>query len=330
MKKPINTLILSGQDTLILDALEEFLLALRAAHRSERTIEFYNENIRRFYWWSRKCDYPEHVNHIQAHHIRTFLQYLQTNNHRWASAAPQSNKAASDATVQAYFRTLRSLFNFCEREHFIEDNPFASHRIQPPKVKQRVMPSYSDGDVSELLKVCQSLDTGNSLRDTAIVYLLLDTGIRASELCGLQLGDLERGRLTVLGKGNKERYVIISPTTEKAVRDYVRRERGQSHDESLFLAKGGEALTRNGLYQMIERRAQQAGVANCGLHKFRHTFALSWVRSGAPLHALQTLLGHESPTMSLKYGRMQSGEQAAELHRKHSPVDRLSKEKKRK
>jgi len=290
MKKSIDHLTSASQEHLISDALEDWLLALRVERRSPRTLEFYESNVGRFLWWLEKGGYPLTLESVQASHIRLFLAYLQTRDKRWDSPGnANARKPMSDTSVQAYFRAVRS---------------------------------YEDGDVSTMLQACQDHDRERSLRDTAIILLLLDTGIRASELCGLRLADLERGRVKVLGKGNKERQLTISPITEKAIRDYVRRERPDG-EGALFLAKTGRALTASGLYQMIGERARQAGLTIRGVHRFRHAFAKGFITSGGPLHALQAILGHESPVMSMRYGRLASGDQTAQLHRQHSPVERL-------
>lgn len=317
-----NKLIFAGQDNLILDCLDEFLLALRAAQRSPRTIEFYEQNIGRFRWWLRKAGFSDTIQAIQASHIRLFIEYLQTKESRWQSDKPQARRKVSDSTVATYHRALRAFFNFCCDEGYIEDSPFADRRLRTPKVKQKVIPSYSQADIEAILHAIQSHEPGYILRDTAIVLLLLDTGIRAMELCALTLAAVERSRLLVSGKGNKERYVDVSPTTEKAIRDYVRKERPQANADALFLSRTSKGFSPNTLYQMIERRVRQAGLSAAGVHRFRHSFALHWAASGGPLHALQALLGHESPAMSLRYGRM-AGVNTGELHRKHSPVEGL-------
>lgn len=327
MKNRRDTLTFAQSDTLINDAMDEWVLGLRAAKRSERTIEFYWDNMQRFVWWLEESDYQPVVQAVEASHIRLFLQYLEKNKHRWDSDTPQSNKPTSANTIHAYHRCLRAFFNFCEREGFIKVSPFHGGRISTPKTPQRIIPAYSPEEVKNLLAVCLSHDTRNSLRDSAIIYTLFDTGLRGSELCSLTPDRLERGRLRVIGKGNKERYAMMSPTTEKAIRDYIRKERADG--EYLFLGKAGEPMRRNGVYQMIERRAKQAGLEIKGLHTFRHAFATQAIISGMPVNAVQSLLGHESPTMTLRYGRMVTAvKEVEEMHRKHSPVDRMNKRKK--
>lgn len=204
----------------------------------------------------------------------------------------------------------------------LERNPFANRRLQAPRVKRRVIPSYTRDELEAIVLACQKHDDLNALRDTAIVFLLVDTGIRATELCGIRLGDVERGRIKVLGKGAKERYAPLSPGTERTIRDYVRKERRTAKDDHLFVNRSGEPFQRNSLYLLVKRHALQAGLQKGGLHKFRHTFALNWAETSGPLHGMQAILGHESPTMSLRYGRM-AGAQTANLHREHSPVERL-------
>ncbi len=323
MRQSRNTLIFSAGDTLIRDALGEYVLALRAGRKSPRTIEFYQSNIERFIWWAEKNNIcPREVGKVEAAHIRRFLMYLDSKENRWGSDAITASRKCSDTTISAYFRALRAFFNFCEREKFIQESPFRAGRISTPTVTKRIVATYTEQDITELLAACQSTDTGYSLRDTAILLLMLDTGIRASELCDLRVTDLERGRLKVLGKGAKERILPLTPLTEKVIRDYIRRGRRKSKAEYLFVNREGQGLTRNGLYQMVKRRCQQAGIEHAGLHKMRHTFTKMWVSGGGALHALQAMLGHESPVMTLRYGRMWNDD-TAELHRQYSPVERL-------
>lgn len=324
MRRRTRTLISTAKHTLISDALDEYLLGLHASRRSDRTIEFYQTNINRFIWWLHEAGYPANVDEVQASHIRLFLEYLQKNNHRWGSDHRQSQKTLCPSSVQAYFRALRAFFNFCRREDYTEHNPFESGRVQVPKAGQRFVKSYTAHEVQSMIDAARH-DTIDVYRDPAIILLLVDTGLRAAELVHLTLvafDDYKRLRhLRVVGKGDKERQIAMSPMTEKAVRDYVRRERPLG-GESLFCGRGDRPLTTSGLRHMIRRRARDAGLDIQGVHRFRHTFALEFMRSGGAPHALQSLLGHESPIMTLRYGRMASDD-AADQHRRHSPVEKM-------
>lgn len=306
---------------LIEEVLDDFLLTQRVEHHSEATIRFYDGQIRRFLWWLRSTIANPTLADVDASQIRTFILYLQRKDHRWDSDNHQSNKPLSDKSIHAYFRALRAFVNFAFREGYTSENPFTSGRLKAPKVRQVIVPSYTEEEILDLLEACGHSQNGQ--RDRAIMLLLLDTGIRANELCSLSLQQLEKGRIKILGKGNKERYVMVSPATEKAIRDYVRTERPKPA-EYLFVGRGVEPLTDSGLRQLIRRRALQAGVDDSTCHKWRHTFAMVWLEDGGPINALQALLGHSSPVMSMRYAAMASGA-TAELHRQHSPVERLQK-----
>lgn len=116
--------------------------------------------------------------------------------------------------------------------------------------------------------------------------------------------------------------VAMSAPTAKALHDYVIRERPRTIDDAFWLGHAGEPLGPSGLASMLRRRSNEARIRHVHAHLMRHTFALSWARAGGPLHALQSLLGHSTPTQSLRYGRA-SAEEAAQLHRQFSPVERL-------
>lgn len=312
-----------GRHVTIAEAFEEFVLVLRVGNRSEATIEHYHRSIKLFLWWARESGYAEYVDAYTVPDIRRFVSFLQTSEHRWSSDLPSANRRLCDYTVQGHFRSLRAFFNFCEREEFISKSPFSNRRIPVPKVRQKVIPSYGEQQILALLNACD-VQEGQlrwyRLRDRAVILLLLDTGIRASELTGIRLCDIQRGKVKVLGKGNKERYTFLSPLVEKAIRNYVERERRNSGAEQLFLSRTGEALTRNGLAQIIQERARQAGIDIHGVHRWRHTFALGFVGNGGSIAALQTILGHESPQMSMKYGRFGSRD-AEEAHKRFSPLN---------
>ncbi len=327
MKKLAKQLISTERNRQISEVLDEWILALRAAHRSDKTIEGYTEQIGRFLWWLRELEHSEDMESIEPAQIRLFVQYLQTNKERWGSDNLQAKRKLSDASVQSYFRSLRAFFNFAAREQFIEASPFDDRRLPTPKIRKKIVPSFSLDDVRAMLNAAGQ-DSVNALRDVAIILMLLDTGMRATEACNLKLDDLEPGRIKVLAKGDKERYLPLLPETEKAIRDYKRKERAPG-GEHLFLGRGLNPLTYDGFKEVIRRRAREAGVQHAHPHKFRHTFALDWLSSGGPLHALQSLLGHSSPVMSMKYAEMVSKD-ATDLHKQHSPVERLGNWKKRK
>lgn len=161
-------------------------------------------------------------------------------------------------------------------------------------------------------------------RDKAIIFTLLDTGLRASELCNLTVGDYEesRGRLYIrLGKGSKDRIVYAGRRTQKAIWRYLSTRPKAKPSEPLFAA--GEFLThieRNNLRKVLQRIGKRAGVKGVTVHRFRHTSAVNFLRAGGNLAELRLILGHVDIRTVLIYARLAEVdiEQAA---MDHSPAD---------
>lgn len=134
-------------------------------------------------------------------------------------------------------------------------------------------------------------------RDIAIILTLLDTGIRASELCALTYRDFnqENGRLHVRhGKGNKQRFVYMGTRAQRALWRYLVDRKIERPDDPLIATKTGNALERNNLRHTLNRIGDTAGVENVHPHRFRHTFAIQFLRNGSNIFKLQRILDHES------------------------------------
>jgi site-specific recombinase XerD len=132
------------------------------------------------------------------------------------------------------------------------------------------------------------------------LLLLIDTGMRASELCGLELRrvDLRNGVVEVFGKGSKERSLPIGPRTKAALSKHILENRTNARvNEPVFLTREGEPMDRHALLKMVYRLAEVAGVQDAHPHRFRHTFAIQYLRNGGNERTLQDVLGHESLDM---------------------------------
>lgn len=196
-------------------------------------------------------------------------------------------------------------------------------RLKRPKVGEPVIEVLSDGEVGRIME-CINPNTFIGSRNYAIVLVLLDTGISASELCGLTLEhtDIEGGEIKVLGKGKKERYVPFGAGTKRALVRYINMFRPPSDSEELFLSEDGNALTYNGLKLVIQRLAHKSGVERLHLHLFRHSFAVSWLVGGGDLITLQKMLGHTTVSTTQLYLHLASAHVKVQ-HERYSPVDRL-------
>lgn len=162
-------------------------------------------------------------------------------------------------------------------------------------------------------------------RDRAIILTLLDSGLRASELCDLTIADYDqkRGRLHVRhGKGDKQRMVFLGMRSQKALWRFLAdsTQRVPAKPSSpLFAAKTGEKMERNNLRHTLQRIAEQAGVQRLTVHRFRHTFAVNYLRNNGNVLVLQALLGHEDLATVQIYVKL--AELDLEKASEHSPVD---------
>jgi integrase/recombinase XerD len=165
-------------------------------------------------------------------------------------------------------------------------------------------------------------------RDLALVLVMLDTGIRASECCHLTLDDVDidgRSLLVRNGKGQKERYVFFSDTTARALSRWLAYRPADAFDDTLFISqKTHQAMTRNCLCVVIKRLGERAGITGTRVspHTLRHTFATQWIKAGGDSHSLMRLMGHTTTRMAEVYVHL-VGADVSELHRRYSPVGRL-------
>ena len=211
--------------------------------------------------------------------------------------------------------------------------------MKPPIVPEEPPPVLTDVEIRTLLATCAKDKGFEGARDTAIIRLLFDTGVRRAELAGLMLWrweedgsrapgdvDLDAGRARVLGKGRRPRGVHFGLKTAESLDNYLRRRRKHRLAElhpHLWLARKGP-LSDSGVQQMLKERGREAGLeAPLHAHLFRHTFAHNWKLAGGQDAELMQLAGWRSPTMLLRYGASAAAERALQAHKRLSPGDRL-------
>jgi integrase/recombinase XerD len=249
------------------------------------------------------------------------------------------DRPLSMKTVRNHWVSLSAFFSWFTLE-FGGDNPMK--RVPVPKIQKRSVDPISKEEIEALLKACSYSEEANTkfrqsfkmrrptaLRDKAIILTLLDTGLRAGEFCALNVGDfdMKNGRLTVKdgdeggSKGGKGRQVYLGKTARKALWRYLAdREDQEDHEAPLFLTKTDRAITPNGLRLLTTSLAEKAGISHCNPHRFRHTFAITYLRSGGDVFTLQSLLGHSSLEMVRHYANIAQIDVEA-AHRRASPVD---------
>ena len=281
-----------------------FRLHLAAENKAERTIRAYTEAVR---WFA-------------AAHL-----LCQTSKTRWEQVDTQDVQRwmvhllgrYSEAYAYQQYRALQQFFRWLAAEEELPD-PMA--RLRPPKVTQKPVPFFTSVELSKLEKACRG-NTFAQRRDAAILAVFRATGVRLAELAGIRYDpdgpgrsdlDMERREIKVRGKGGKDRTVRIDHEAARRVDRYlrVRARHEQAYRLGLWLGTGGRApLTGNGIYQMVKRRGDQAGV-RVYPHRFRHHFSHTWLDRGGAEGDLMELNGWSSPQMLERYGGSVRGARA--------------------
>ncbi len=205
-------------------------------------------------------------------------------------------RPAAPATLQRKVACLRSFYRHLRREQILESDP--TSELRPPRPRGRLPHVLSREEVRSLLEQPRGT-TPAALRDRALLETMYACGLRASEAIGLQLQqlDIEAGVLIARGKGSKERLVPIGSKAIEALGSYLADGRpklvGIQDETHVFVNQRGTALSRQGLYKIVQRHARSAGLdARMSPHTLRHTFATHLLAGGCDLRSLQEMLGH--------------------------------------
>lgn len=233
------------------------------------------------------------IKEIKLDDIHAFLSYLTTTYN--SKAATRARKASS----------IRVFFNYlCAKTNLIEVNP--AQNLETPKLDRRLPKYLSLEDSKKLLNVTANDDNRNAERDYAIITLFLNCGMRLSELVGININDINfsENKMTVIGKGNKERTIYLNKACVKAIKNYlnVRPKEGIKTDKlnsknALFLSERKERISRRTVQHIVDKELSAAGLdtKKYSTHKLRHTAAtLMYQYGNVDIRALQEVLGHES------------------------------------
>ena len=318
---------LTSQDlvstTSLASLVQGYILNCRCEGKSPSTVTTYEEHLRRFLNYCQQKGIPDQPGKLNACHLRDFLWYVASEPVRWSGRPTTARRPVGKSTVNHYHRVLSTFFRWVEKEELISENPLA--HLKPPKVEQKAVQALSQADVEALLDRC-SPRKHIGCRDRAIILVLLDSGMRVSELANLTIGDVDMKTGAVLiknGKGGKQRLVRIGSAARKALWRYLALYRRGKSDR-MFLTRDGEAMKASTCKLMVRRRGKDAGIPNVHVHRLRHTFAISFLRAGGDIFTLKYLLGHSSLVMVQNYLKSLNAEDAMKAHERCGPVDHMS------
>ncbi|RSK38233.1 site-specific tyrosine recombinase XerD [Mangrovimonas spongiae] len=224
----------------------------------------------------------------------------------------QSAKSVNARSQSRLISGLRGFFNYLIFEDYRTTNPL--ELIESPKIGRKLPNTLSEDEINQLIAAID-LSKPEGERNRAMLETLYSCGLRVSELTGLKLSDLffDEGFIKVTGKGDKQRFVPIVPSTQKYITIYRKEVRSHqkiqpSFEDTLFLNRRGKQLTRAMIFTIIKRLTEKIGLKkSISPHTFRHSFATHLLENGADLRAIQQMLGHESITTTEIYMHIEKG-----------------------
>jgi site-specific recombinase XerD len=296
-------------------------LALEAAAKSPRTVRSYLDSVRALYAFLTDEGMPTDVERVDAPHIRAFIL--------------SEERRTSAASAAVHFRNLRVFFGWLAREEE-RSSPNPMDRVEGPKVTKKAKAFFTDDELTRLLKTCSGASFEDR-RDTALLRVLMDTGLRVSGLAGLRYDPDDEGRndvflakrrLRIRLKGGDETWVPIGKKAAAALDRYIRARARHQQAASPWLWLGVKGhntahMKVSGVYDMVGRRGEQAGIQNVHPHRFRRSFADKWLAAGGSTDDLMHITGWKTYDMVREYTEARGIARAHDAHARLSPGDRI-------
>lgn len=274
---------------------------------SDNTLQAYRSDLKAFAIWAEKQKLE--LLQLQTEHINRYLVYL----------AKHKRSARSQARLLS---VLRQFYAYLIRERLIEHDPSAL--IPLPKLG-RPLPKHLTENEVEALILAPDTKTALGVRDRAMLEVIYASGLRVSELVGLQVSqlNLRQGVVRVHGKGNKQRLVPLGEQAVHWLELYIKDSRGellhQQQSDSLFVTNRKKPMTRQAFWYMIKRYALKAGIKQTlSPHTLRHAFATHLLNHGADLRVVQMLLGHSDISTTQIYTHIAQA-RLESIHAEHHP-----------
>lgn len=277
--------------------LPSWELALRAQRKSPATVKSYGDAVRAFVRW---CEAEGTPAVLTKPNLNGFVAGLL-----------ESGRSAS--TARSRQLGVRRFAEWLEEEGEIESDPLLG--IKAPKLDLQVIEPLTTEELKSLLKACQGREMRDR-RDEALVRFMAETGARAGEVIGLEVGDVDLKAQTAVirrGKGGKGRIVPFGPQTGAAIDRYMRARRSHRLADTppLWLGDRGRRFGYDALRQTLRMRATAAGIERFHPHLLRHTAAHRWLAAGGSEGGLMAVAGWSQANMLTRYTRARASERAA-------------------
>lgn len=277
----------------ITSQLNSYLDFLRdVKHSSDNTVQAYRRDLAKFVEYSEAADLTS-CDEVDSDTVADFKTFL-------------SNKGLSSASVSRTFSSLRGFFQFMIQSGECSSNP--AKDIHNDKIEKKEMVILTPREIEKLLSMPDVNDV-KGMRDKAMLELLYATGIKVSELVGLNVDDVNL-QLTFVrcGSDDKERFIPIYPLAAKAIASYIEKSRKflvtDPTETALFVNVTGERMTRQGFWKILKNYTEAADIKKpITPHTLRHSFAAHLLENGADIHDIQLILGHSDISSTQRYAQ---------------------------
>ncbi len=287
------------------DVAQQFLTSRRVLGLSPTSIRSYADVLH----YLETHGFPTRLDTLTVDDIEKYIAYLL-------------DGGMKPVTVNGKLRTLKAMLGYAFTRGILPNNPM--RRVKFLRHERTIIKAF---DRTQIRKIIQTCDDGTfvGVREAALVYMMLDTGCRISELLGLRMGDIDapHHRATVMGKGRKPRVVYYTHMTANALESYLEN-RGTLPHDIVFVSETNAPAKVRTVQDRLHDVGIRAGITGVRMspHTFRHTFAKMYIQNGGDIFTLQKMLGHTTLDMVRKYVEM-FGDDVSEAHAKYSPVDSL-------
>ncbi len=313
-------------NTDIQELIKRYETANLAGGKSLKTIRGYNELLGALYRYLREYIGGTNISLFNIDTARQYVIYLQNRpKFQGHPFTPARGNGLSIESIRDHIRTLKAFSTWLYAEGYTRENRLKNLKLPKPE-NLIIEPLTPEEMVVALDAIDQKKAAGR--RNHVIVVLMLDTGLRASEVVGARFNDFNtmEGCIKIMGKGRKERIVPVGNVAQTALSEYityVRSEIAAPDCDSLFVSENGKPITVNALKLFFSRLAKRSGVCRLHAHLCRHTFATRFLVNGGDVFSLQQILGHSTLEMVRHYVNLASSHIAIQ-HQKYSPLDRLN------
>jgi site-specific recombinase XerD len=309
-------------------AIEAYITTLKSEGMSKSYTSWLERRLRDFYLSVQGTGQNDvALGEVTLEDARRFIGFLLQKNTKYDHhhRIAQQMEGLSPTTIHGYARCIRSFGTFLYREGYTAEDIFAA--LKPPKVPKKIIEPFSEEEIRRILTVIPR-ETIEGLRNYTIFLLLLDTGIRLSEMLALKIEDIDftESIFKVMGKVSKEREIPLGTTVRRAIIRYIQTARPaplNANTTNLFLTMDGRPITQQTVAQIFRRIAKRAHLKHLYPHLLRHTFAVRFLINKGDAFSLQKILGHESLDMTRRYVELANTD-IKKMHIQASPVDNLN------